>query len=147
MSSALRTFLYDRLYTCQPLQTLWGVDEQGLKSRVYPRRSQFVVPQTKPFLIYGLQTLSNEALAEDQDHRAERQFFQVWIHDEDGDYSVIDDTIPVIIKCLVNATHPPANVSGVNYLETSQEFNNETYGTAFRYIRFQAILSSGERIA
>lgn len=147
MSSALRVGLYDRLVALESLQTLWQFDAAQMAGQVLPRRSQFRVPSTKPFLVYGLGNATNEDLAEDTDHQAERQFFQLWIHDVEGSYQKIDDTIPLLIRGLVNWSYPPASLTGVRYLETSSEFNNETYKTIFRYIRFQAIISSGERIA
>lgn len=138
----MRTWLYDRLTTDASLQAdLGGV--VGIRDRVMPRRSQTFVPLEKPFMIYGLGNSTDEELSDStsRDKRAERQFFQVWVHDVDGTYLAIDNIIPKVIARLHGASHPPSRVLTTRYLETSQEFGNETYGTIFRYIRFQAIIT------
>ena len=138
----MRTWLYDRLTTDDQLtQILGGVEE--VKDRVMPRRSRQVIPSQSPFIIYGLGNDTNEELGDStaNDVDTHRQFFQVWIHDEDsGSYSLIDDIIPVVKRLLVGASSPENNIMTIAWLENSQEFNNETYNTLFRYMRFQAIL-------
>ena len=123
--------------------TLWDLTEEQLTGRVVPRESQDTINLPKPFLVYGLGNSTNEDLAEDGDHEAYRQFFQVWVHDEGGSFDLIDDTIEVVKRRLHLASHAPSKVTLVRWLENSAEFSNETYNTVFRYMRFQAIISKG----
>lgn len=142
----MRAWLYDQLTTDSALADLWDVPLAGMTQRVYPRESKLLVPSSasKPFLMYGLGQTSPEDLAEADDHEAYRQFLQIWVHDEGGDYDLIDRSIEVIKARLKNASHPASMVVTVFWLENSQEFANETYGTIFRYSRFQAILAKGK---
>lgn len=140
----MRAWLYDLLTTDVPLQSDLGGAE-GIKDRVMPRRSEGDILSAKPFLIYGLGNSTDEGLVDStaNDGQAERQFFQVWIHDEGGSYALIDDLVKKVKKRLIGASSPANRVTTIRYLETSQEFNNETYNTIFRYIRFQAIIATG----
>lgn len=140
----MRVWLYDKLTSHQPLlDFVDDPDDPEMLPRVYPRESFDSSVVQKPFLVYGLGNDTNEGLAEDDDHEAHRQFFQIWLHDEGGDYSVIDAMIPVVKKLLINASSKEHNVMGVRWLETSQEFSDNTMNTIFRYIRFQAIIGKG----
>jgi hypothetical protein len=139
----MRAWLYDHLTTDPDLIGALRTDVNGILTRVMPRVSQDTINIPKPFLVYGLGNNTNEDLAEDNDHEAHRQFFQVWIHDEGGDYGLIDDMVEIVKGAFQGKNHPPSNVTQVRWLETSGEFANETYNTIFRYVRFQAIISKG----
>lgn len=143
----MRTWLYETLTSDPDLQSDLGGAE-GIVERVMPRRSQETINIPKPFVIYGLGNSTSEQLEDStaNDAHAERQFFQIWIHDEGGSYTLIDDLVKKVRKRLTGASHPPSNVVTVRYLETSSEFGNETYGTIFRYIRFQAIIAQGRTL-
>lgn len=143
----MRAWLYDLLTSSTELQLDLGGAE-GIVTRVLPRRSQQVIPETKPFLIYGLGNSTSERLGDStandpNDKDADRQFFEVWVHDDGGSYTDIDGIIVKVIRLLDGASSPGDQVLTVAYLETSQEFSNETYGTNFRYIRFQAVKVRG----
>jgi hypothetical protein len=140
----MRAWLYDWIVSDPALASKLGVDLDDLPSHVTPRRAQENVTYEdlpRPFLIYGLGNATAEQLSDStaNDAQAERQFFQVWVHDEGGDFNLIDEIVAIVIKRLRGAKSVPDFVYTVEYLETSQEFNNQTYGTNFRYIRFQAI--------
>jgi hypothetical protein len=140
----MRTFLYDHLTSSEDLQEhLGGVE--GIQDRVMPRQSQENILAERPFLVYGLGNSSNEDLGDPtaNDYEAERQFFQVWIHDEPGDYQLIDDLAEMVKRRLVGMNVPQYHITTIAFLETSAEFSNQTYNTIFRYIRFQAIKSQG----
>ena len=145
----MRAFLYDLLVNDEELWPFFNVDNsEDAANHVTPRRGQETISDVelpRPFIVYGLGNATNEQLADDDagDHEAERQFFQIWIHDEGGDYGVIDQIIPVVKKLLIGASHVPSKLLTIRYLETSQEFSNQTYNTLFRYIRFQAIIAKG----
>lgn len=144
----MRIWLYDLLVSDVPLRTLLGVeatDQTTMMRRIKPRQSETSIPTNAdiPFLVIGLGNETNEGLGEANDHVAERQFFSIWVHDRGGDYTKIDQIIARVKAILREASSPAYMVTMVNYLETSQEFENQTYNTLFRYIRFQAILSKG----
>lgn len=146
----MRAWLYDQLTTSTDLQSdLGGVG--GILTRVLPRRSKMEVAVEnlpRPFLVFGLGNATNQGLVDDtandpRDKDAQNQFFEVWVHDEGGSYVLIDSLVAKIIKLLRGASSKADGILVVNYLETSQEFNNETYNTNFRYIRFQAVMITG----
>lgn len=138
----MRTWLYEHLITDVPLQGKLG-GEEGIKTRVMPRRSKTTIQAPLPALIYGLGNSTNENLSDStaSDVEAYRQFFQIWIHDEEsGTYLLIDEIIPLVKARLEGTSSPENNIMTIAWLENSQEFHNETYNTNFRYMRFQAIL-------
>lgn len=140
----MRAWLYDTLVGDEVLQGHLGGPAETL-DRVMPRQSQDNVLAARPFLIYGLGNSTDEQLGDStaDDVEAERQFFQVWVHDAGGDYNLIDEIVEDVKRALIGKSHPPSKVLTIRYLETSQEFSNETYDTNFRYIRFQAIKARG----
>src|SRR6478752_7422124 len=99
----MRAWLYDQLTSSTALQARFGgVD--GIKSRVIPRYSKDDINTKKPFLMYGLGNATSFELSDStsNDSDAERQFFQVWIHDEGGSFENIDSIfIPAVKACLV----------------------------------------------
>lgn len=137
----MRAFLYDTLTQFSPLQLRLGGVE-GIKDRVIPRASETNINADRPFLMFGLGNSTSFQLSDStaNDSRADRQFFQVWIHDEGGSYVNIDEVfIPLVKEALIGKTSPRHEIITIGYLETSQEFTNETYNTIFRYLRFEAI--------
>lgn len=141
----MRAWLYDTLTTDPDLEGLLGGNdpESGILKRVVPRESQSTINLPKPFLVYGLGNATNENLGEDTDHEAWRQFSQIWVHDEGGDYNLIDDIVELIRQAFHGKGSPAHQIITTRWLETSQEFSNETYGTLFRYLRFQHIIAKG----
>lgn len=140
----MRAWLYDLLTQHPPLQAAVEATPSEMLDRVMPRRSEETINLPKPWLMYGLGNATSEDLSDStakdpQDKNAERQFFQIWIHDEGGDFNKIDDIARIVIALVTGAESPEDGVLTVRYLETSAEFSNETYNTNFRYIRFQAI--------
>lgn len=140
----MRAWLFDLLTTHPPLQAKLGGTLATAKDRVMPRRSEETINVAKPFLMYGLGNSTSEELSDStangaQDKDAERQFFQIWVHDDGGYYNQIDEMVGIIIPLVKGASSKADRIITVRYLETSAEFSNETYNTNFRYIRFQAI--------
>lgn len=134
-----RTFVYRRLTTYQPLADLIG----GLDNpRVWAKKSMTSSVEECPFIVYKLGYAANEDLSEVDTW--ERQFFQVWIHDYDDQKGVADYMRIDAIAKEVKATFKLAGsiedgVLMARYLETSQDLNDETLSTVFRYLRFQLI--------
>lgn len=139
----MRSWLHQTLKNDPDIQTWLGGDPTG---RVFPRFTKSTSVITKPFIIHGLGNRSPIISSEDEGF-GDRQYLQVWLHDEGADYTKIDEGLDLVKAALINGSDKPSNLTTVNYLETSQEFNNETYGTIFRYLRFQAIISKGVTIS
>lgn len=139
----LRQFIYQRMTGSDDLKTWLGVgEEESISDRIMPRASQTTITGPRPFIIYGLGNITNEFQSEDG-VRAYRQFLQIWLHDEGGDYSRIDNGLEVVKTLFVNAQSADCDLTTINWLETSQEFTSEQYNTIFRYHRFQAIIANG----
>lgn len=111
--------------------------------RVYPRESFDSSVIGKPYLVFGLGNSTNDDIAE-EDYLAERQFFQIWVHDEmteyGGSYLKINQIIPLVKQRLIGAKSPAQGIITTKYLETSGEFSQQTMGTIFKYVRFQSII-------
>lgn len=129
-----RTWLYGRLTSPGAIRHISG--------RVFAKKSMTSSVETTPFIVYKLGNNTNEALAETVD--ASRQFLQIFIHDfsdnENADYMKIDDIVEDIKTLLQNASSPADRVITVQYLETSQDLNDETMGTVMKYVRLQMII-------
>jgi len=138
----VRVWLYDTLHNAPALQGYYN-NLPLVNLDVFPRESLHDTVQRKPFIVYGLGNDTNEQLSEDKNHKAHRQFFQVWIHDDGGDYTRIDDLVEIVVNLLQGQAAPSYDITNVHWLETSQEFSDQTFNTLFRYIRFQAIISKG----
>lgn len=139
----MRTWLYDTLTSDPSLQSYLGGSLVTARTRVVPRESRTTISLPKPFLIYGLGNETNEDLSEDPQHSASRQFFQVWVHDEGASYIKIDEMVEAVKETLKVVSSYSSEVISTRWLETSQEFANQTYNTIYRYARFQAILGKG----
>jgi len=139
----MRTWLHQTLADSTELQTWLEGDPTG---RVFPRFTKTTFNGLRPFVIHGLGNSSDMLPSEDEGF-GKRQYFQVWLHDEGADFTRIDDGLDIVKGLLVNGSDKASNLTTVQWLETSQEFNNETYNTIFRYLRFQAIISKGVTIS
>lgn len=137
----MRAWLYDELTQCEDLWPFYG-GEEAIKQLIIPRRGkQTINLGSQGFIIFGLGHLSEEDISEDPDFEMGRQFFQIWVHDPGPSYQVVDEVLPIVKKLFRGRSEKTLGINQVRYLETSQEFNNETYNTVFRYIRFQAIIA------
>lgn len=129
----MRTWLQNTLTTHPGLSALVG-------DRVFQGGSLSSSLTPKPYVVVILGNDTSEGLGEDVD--LHRQFFTLYVHDEPGDYSRIDDIVTQLKHALVNAFNKEAGVITVRYLETSRDLDDETLNTILRYIRFQAIRST-----
>lgn len=134
----MRALIYDTLVG----STALAQEIPNLASRVLPRKSQGTIEGTRPFIVYGLGNATEENLTDEtaDEGWAERQFFQIWVHDETRSFVKIDRIVSEIKKLFNGLAPGVGEVLVIRYLETSQEFGNETYNTNFRYIRFQAVM-------
>jgi len=110
----------------------------GINS-IYAKKTMTSAVEDHVYLVYKLGNDTAEELSEDTS--ITRQFFQVFVHDyfdgETADYDKIDDVITMIKRVFKNA-----NGSGIwttRFLEASQDLDDDTLNTVFRYARFQLI--------
>lgn len=108
--------------------------------RIFAKKTMTSSKENHPYIVYKLGNDSDEDFSEDTS--ITRQFFQVWVHDyfdgDTADYDRIDDVITQVKRAFKNA----GGVQGIwttRFLETSQDLNDETLNTIFRYARFQLI--------
>ena len=131
-----RHFVYGRLTGFTPLTDLIGGAESP---RVFAKKSMTSSVEECPYIVYKLGNETSEDFSEERE--IDRQFFQVWIHDfsdgENADYDMIDEVIKQVRAAFRFVT--AEGIWTARYLETSQDLNDETLNTVFRYLRFQLI--------
>jgi hypothetical protein len=137
-----RTFVYGTLTTFSPLLALvTNEDDLEPRPRIFAKKSLTSSVEECPYIVYKLGNETTEDLAEDQE--ISRQYFQVWVHDfHDGDvadYDKIDAVVTQVRKAFRLASSTADGVWIARYLETSQDLNDDTLNTVFRYVRFQLI--------
>ena len=136
-----RTFVYGILTTFEPLIELITGPE-SLEPRVFAKKSLTSAVEECPYIVYKLGNETNENLSEETDDFS-RQYFQVWIHDfqdsDTADYERIDNVATQVKKAFHLANSGSDGIWATRYLETSQDLNDDTLNTAFRYLRFQLI--------
>ena len=139
----MRTWLYDKISTHTPLKTIIDAANssnitlsdhvsQGevLSDRLFP----------KPYIYYNIGNRTNQNMGEDV--LVYNQFFQVFIHDVPGDYTLIDDLVKELIKLLHQSTGEEGKyqIIRVQFLEASADLDDDTLGTIMRYVRFVAVV-------
>lgn len=127
----MRTWLKQKLST-DPELIDW------LKGGFHQGESMDSANVEKPFLVYTIGNATDEQLSEEPEG-PERQFFQIYIHDEGADYELIDQIVARVKTLLRNAGDKDSGILTTIYLETSRDLDDETMGTILRYIRFVSI--------
>ena len=132
-----RTLIYKTLKSIPSIGLLGGVDDP----RIFAKKTMTSANEEHPFLVYKLGVDANLDLAEDM--RVTRQYFQVWCHDEDSDAHADYMRIDTILKEIKEAFHllnsAVDKVYTCEFIETSQDFNDDTLNTLFKYSRFNLI--------
>lgn len=132
--STPRIAFYQRLMTYEPLLLLH-------QERVWAKKAMTSSVEGTPYLVYKMGNDTDISLSESDQHNG--QFCQVWVHDfSDGkiaDYVKIDEVIRAVKAAFHLWNDPESGIIAVQYLETSQDLNDETLNTVFRYLRFQMI--------
>lgn len=123
-----RQFIYD-VMTSPPLAAFWG-------DRVFQQGSLLSAQTVKPYGVYTMGNNTDEGMADEDNFQPSRQFFQVFIHDEVGDYSRIDAIVAELKRAFLSALRT-GDVCGVQYLETSRDLDDPTLESIMRYVRFQ----------
>lgn len=129
-----RTWLYTKLTTYPGLTALVG-------DRVFAKKSMTSAIEEHPYIVYQLGNSTDIGLAEDQDINT--QFVQIFVHDysdgEVADYIRVDEVVAQIRLALRLQSSNVHQVFTTQYLETSQDLNDETLNTVFKYLRYQLI--------
>lgn len=134
-----RHFVYGRLTSYAPLVALIG----GASSpRVFAKKTMTSLIEDHPYIVYKLGNETTENFSEERE--ITRQFIQVWVHDfqdkDTADYDKIDAVIKQVraaFRTIGNSVND--KIWTTIYLETSQDLNDDTLNTVFKYVRFQLI--------
>lgn len=129
-----RAWVHTALSTYPPLAAVIG-------DRVWQQGAVLSAQTAKPYLVHHFGNNTDEWQTEDEDYQPNRQFLQIFIHCAQGDYGPVDDIMPLVKAALKNTPGRPANLIHVQYLETSQDLQDDLLQTYFRYMRFQLILA------
>lgn len=130
----VRAWVHERLSTDTALTAVIG-------GRVSQQGAVLSAQTVKPYLVHHFGNNTDEGMYDEDDRKPNRQFLQVFVHTDQGDYGPLDDIIPLVKAALTNLAGRPADLIHVQYLETSQDLQDDLLQTYFRYIRFQLILA------
>ena len=128
----LRTLIHTRLTSDAPLVAMVG-DRIAQGSSVND-------PPTRPFLIHRLLNSAAEG-----GKLGESRYLQFWAHDEPGDYQKIDDIL-ARVKLVMIGTTSFQELLEITWIEDSQDFRDNDFGTICRYSRYQAVFTTRERM-
>lgn len=140
-----RGWLYNELCSFPGLMGLIGDGVDPANSRVYAKKTMTSSVEDHPFIIYKFGYNASEDISEDPEFiDPERQFLQIWAHDySDGngnaDYTRIDQVLAQVKLAINKRTVPEEGIYLVRYLETSQDLDDDTLNTVFRYARYQFV--------
>lgn len=132
-----RTFIYSKLVSPLVADHVGGIENP----RVFAKKTMTSADEEHPFIVYKLGVDSSENMSEDTE--ISRQYIQVWVHDVDSDdhadYMRIDTIIADIKKAFFLASSADDGIWTISFIETSQDFNDATLNTLFKYARFYMI--------
>lgn len=133
-----RQFVYRLLTTTPAITDLVGGSGNP---RVFAKKSMTSSIEAHPYIVYKLGYSTDRGILAEDAETVENQFIQIWVHDyadvTSGDYTKIDLIISAIKATFKNAASLEDGVSGTTYLETSQDLNDDTLNTVFKYVRIQ----------
>lgn len=130
----VRAWVHNRLSTDTALTAVIG-------GRVSQQGAVLSAQTVKPYLVHHFGNNTDEGMYDEDNRKPNRQFLQVFVHTDQGDYGPLDDIIPLVKAALTNLADKPEELIHVQYLETSQDLQDDLLQTYFRYIRFQLILA------
>lgn len=133
-SSPVRTWIHGQLTNYPSLAAI-------VNGNVWQQGAILTAQTAKPYLVHHFGNNTDEGMYDEDNCQPSRQFLQIYIHADQGDYGPIDDVIPLVKAALTSRTGRPADLIHVQYLETSQDLQDDLLQSYFRYIRFQLILA------
>lgn len=128
-----REFIYGTMANSPVINTLVG-------ERIFQQGSLLTAQIEKPYLVYTVGNNTDEGMSDPDSFQPARQFFQVYVHDEVGDYSRIDNIVMNLKLAFLTATLTD-DVCGVQYLEASRDLDDPTTESIMRYVRFQLAMA------
>lgn len=134
LTSAVRAWVHGRLSTDSGLSSV-------IAGRVIQQGAILSAQASKPYLVHHFGNNTDEGMSDEDNFKPSRQFLQVFIHCPQGDYGPVDEVIPLVKAALASREGRPASLVSVQYLETSQDLQDDQLQTFFRYMRFQLITS------
>ncbi len=134
MDSPVRAWVHTRLSTDSALTDVVG-------GRVQQQGAVLTAQMVKPYLVHHFGNNTDEGMYDEDSFQPNRQFLQVFMHVPQGDFGPVDTLMPLVKAALLSHTSRPAQLIHVQYLETSQDLQDDLLQTFFRYMRFQLIQS------
>ena len=132
-----RSFIYRTIINTPEVTALVG----DTNPRVFAKKSMTSNVEEHPFIVYKLGNETPEMMNEQLEVTS--QYFQVWVHDYHdtvmADYDRIDQIILALRKAFWLKGSKEENVWDTSWVETSQDLNDETLNTVFKYVRFRLI--------
>lgn len=119
----MRDIIFSRLSDSAPLQAL-------VADRIYPVNMEDVKPPV-PYLVYRI------GIAVPRIVPAKSANFQVWAHDDRGDYSVIDNLLSLVKDTLISEGDP--DYFAIRWLDDSEDLFDDASVTITRYSRFDMV--------
>jgi hypothetical protein len=103
--------------------------------RIFQVNSTFTPPNKKPFLVIrmGLDQVDKYPIG------SHTQNFQLWAHDEPGDYHQVDQILAEARAALLSAARETGFFE-FRYLETGPDTEDDQLGTIVKFARYQAVL-------
>jgi len=130
-----RTWVYGMMMNHAPLQAIVG-------NRIFAKKTMTSSREEHPYIVYKLGHNTSENLAEDQ--LVTRQFLQIFVHDfadyETGTYDRVDEVLSILKDLFFQQSSPADGVIAIQYLETSQDLDDQTLSTMLKYARFVLII-------
>ena len=130
-----RSWVYTMMMNHAPLQALVG-------DRIFAKKTMTSSREEHPYIVYKLGHNTSENLAEDQ--LVTRQFLQIFVHDfadyETGTYDRVDEVLSILKDLFFQQSSPADGVIAIQYLETSQDLDDQTLSTMLKYARFVLII-------
>lgn len=134
LTSAVRAWVHSTLLNSSYTQPLTA-------DRVFQQGSILTSQRVKPYLVHHFGNQTDEGMSDEDNFQPSRQFLQIYMHVDQGDYGPIDEIQPQVKLAMSTLSGRPVQLAGVHYLETSQDLQDEVLQTYFRYMRYQLILS------
>lgn len=130
-----RTWVYGMMMNHAPLQAIVG-------NRIFAKKTMTSSREEHPYIVYKLGHNTSENLAEDQ--LVTRQFLQIFVHDfadyETGTYDRVDEVLSILKDLFFQQSSSADGVIAIQYLETSQDLDDQTLSTMLKYARFVLII-------
>lgn len=132
--NAVRAWVHSRLVNDTNLAIVIG-------GRVWQQGAVLTAKAAKPYVVHHFGNNTDEGMYDEDSYQPNRQFLQVFMHAEQGDFGPLDDLMPLVKAALLSRVGRPTELIHVQYLETSQDLTDDLLQTYFRYMRFQLILA------